>query len=101
MTRQAIDGGGWFNPDAAQKFIEETRFDGRNRISVPTGSQWEHEALYCTRRGVYVLNSWSQWQGSRERWTRVSTVRAADWLTANGYAAADTATAHAQADAEV
>ena len=71
MTRQAIDGGGWFDRDKARKFDEDTRFDGANQISIPTGSQWDHEALYITRKNLYVLNHWSQWQGSGESWTRM------------------------------
>ncbi len=58
MKRQAIDGGGWFDREAATKFQESTHWNGSNHISNATGSQWNHEALYCTRRGVYVLTSW-------------------------------------------
>jgi hypothetical protein len=101
MTRQAIYGGGWFDIDKARKFDEDTRWNGNNHISKATGSQWNHEALYVTKRGIYILNHWSQWQGSGESWTRIDAADAADWLTANGHEAPDAATASAQADAEV
>ena len=50
MRRQALtDGTGrWFDLDAAKRFDEATIWDGRNRISLATGSQWDHEALYRT-----------------------------------------------------
>ena len=98
MRRQTIDGGGWLDLDRAKKYDEDTRWDGNNHISVATGSQWNHEALYCTRKGVYVINSWSQWQGSGESWTRID---AADWLMRNGHEPVDAATAEATASAEV
>lgn len=87
MHRQPIDDGGWFNRDAATPFDESDYFDGRNRISTATGSQWEHETLYLTRTGVYVLHHRSQWQGSHDTWMRVDAAAAADWLVRNGHEA--------------
>jgi hypothetical protein len=81
--------GGWINLDTATEFTESTHWDGRNHISDNTGSQWEHQALYCTRKGVYILHSWSQWQGSSESWERVDAVTAAEWLVRNGEEAPD------------
>lgn len=85
MNRQAIDGGGWIDLDAAEKFTERRYSDGRNLISAATGSQWEHEALYCSRKGVYVVNWWSQCDGVRETWTRIDAQQAAQWLVHNGH----------------
>jgi hypothetical protein len=87
MTRQAIDEGGWFDRDAAKRWSEGTRWDGSNHISVATGSQWEHESLWRTKRGVYVLHAWSDWQGSGEGWTRIDASEAAEWLIRNGHEA--------------
>lgn len=85
MTRQTIDNTGkWFDVNAATKYEEAARWDGRNMVSVATGDQWEHEALYRTKGGRWVLNHWSQWQGSSEAWTEISATEAAAWLTANG-----------------
>lgn len=86
MARQNIDGGGWFNPNSAQKWEEDTRWDGNNHVSLATGTQWDHEWLYRTRSGAYVLHWWSQWQGSRERWERISDEQAHAWLIAQGEA---------------
>jgi hypothetical protein len=78
------------------------QWNGNNHISVATGSQWNRETLYVTRRGVYTCStSQANWQGSGENWTRIDAADAADWLTANGHEAQDAAIASAQADAEV
>lgn len=82
--RIALSGGGWFNPDSAQAFEEATRFDGRNQISCATGSQWEHETLYRSVKGAWILRHWSQWQGSTESYLRITSEEAAAWFIANG-----------------
>lgn len=83
MARINLGGGRWFNPEAAECFQEKTRWDGRNHISVPTGSQWEHEELYRTRNGTWVLHEWSQWQGSYNSYKTVSEETAKLWLIDN------------------
>lgn len=80
MKRVSLDAGGWFDEDEAKKWDEATRWDGSNHISVPTGSQWEHEALYLTRKGGWVLNAWSQRQGSAESYVLIEPAEAARWL---------------------
>ena len=87
MKRRVLtDGSGsWFDLDTAEAFDEATRWDGNNHISLVTGSQWDHECLYRTASGRWVLNHWSQWQGSSESWTEVSNSEAATWLVTNGH----------------
>lgn len=80
MKRQAIGDGHWFDLDAAEQIGEGTRFDGRNHVSLATGGQWEHESLYVTRTGRFVLNHWSQWVGSPETWEEITPKEAAAWL---------------------
>jgi hypothetical protein len=82
MTRQTLDGGGWFDFDTATKFTGRAAFDGS---SCSTGSQWEHECVYRTKRGTYVLHHWSDWQGSRDTWTRLNTDEAVAWLLLNDH----------------
>lgn len=72
--------GGWFDSEKAICFKENTRWDGRNYISNATGSQWDHEALYFTKSGNWVLNCWSQWQGSTETYERIDEATAMRWL---------------------
>jgi hypothetical protein len=83
------DGSGrWLDLDTTQAFEEDTRFDGRNRISVATGSQWEHETLYRTAAGTWVLHHTSAWQGTLDTWEEIDEADAHRWLVANGEAAA-------------
>lgn len=73
---------GWFDADAAERFEEDAYFDGSNLVSKATGSQWAHEALYRTKGGRWILNCWSQWQGSRETYEFISDDEAREWLLA-------------------
>jgi hypothetical protein len=80
------DGSGrWFDAKKAQSWEEDTRWNGSNRISLATGSQWEHEKLYRTVGGIYVLQHWSQWQGSADRYEEITAQEAARWLSVNCY----------------
>ena len=85
MNRKVLtDGSGlWFNSNTAVRFEENTRWNGSNHISVATGSQWEHEFLYYTRSGRWVLHHLSQWQGSLDRWEQISEAQAVRWLSVN------------------
>jgi hypothetical protein len=64
---------------------EDTRWDGRNHVSLATGSQWEHETLYRSRRGRYYIERVSQWQGSTPGAEWVSNEEATRWLIANNH----------------
>lgn len=80
------DGSGrWFDDQSAISFAESTRWNGNNHISRATGSQWDHETLYHTRSGQWVLHHWSQWQGSLERYDTVAETEAVAWLVNNEY----------------
>ena len=87
MSRVTLDDGRWFDSDRAEKFDEELEWNGHNRISIATGSQWEHETLYRTAGGRWVLYHWSQWQGSRDTYEEASNNEAARWLARNGHSA--------------
>ena len=85
MARYSMDDGTVVDTDKAKEHWEEdTRWDGRNHISVATGSQWDHEELYRSRKGRYYIVHSSQWQGSVPRAEWVSLHEAAKWLMANG-----------------
>lgn len=75
--------GAWFNSDSAVLFKENTRWDGRNQISVPTGSQWDHEWLYYTKSGKWVLNDFSNYQGTLEGYVQIDEAAAVQWLIQN------------------
>ncbi len=84
MARYRMDDGTVVDTENARKSWDEaTRWDGRNHISVATGSQWVHERLHCSRRGRYWIERWSQYQGSTPSAEWVSHRAAASWLLAN------------------
>ncbi len=86
MSKYRLENGTIVDTDRAEKTYEEdTIFNGRNRISKNTGSQWVHEQLYKSRKGYYYLESWSQWQGSIPSARKISDVDAARWLLLNNY----------------
>lgn len=66
---------------ARASWPEDTRWDGNNHISRATGSQWEHETLYCSKKGRYYVEHTSQYQGSRPSAEWISREEAARWLT--------------------
>lgn len=85
MTRQALtDGSGrWFDTDKAEAFAEGTWWNGSNHVSRATSSQFEHEVLYRTAGGRWIVYHWSQWQGSSESWVEIDDKAAAAWLVVN------------------
>lgn len=84
MKRIAIKDDYWFNIEKARKYEEGTFFDGRNSISRATGNQWNHQALYFTDKGNWVLNGWSQTDGTVETWALIDAEAATCWLIRNG-----------------
>jgi len=74
---------GWFDADRAALYIEDTDWDGSNQTSVNTRSQWEHEGLYRTAQGRWVLHRWSDYQGTLPSYEFVSAATAREWLLAN------------------
>lgn len=71
--------------NATANWDEKREHDGRNFISLATGSQWAHETLYRSRKGRYWIEHTSQWQGSRDYAEWISKHSAAQWLLANGH----------------
>jgi hypothetical protein len=76
---------GWFDLESADSWDEGTRWDGSNHVSLATGGQWEHERLFRTAGGRWVLNHWSQWQGTRETYRFIDVDQARDWLIRSEY----------------
>lgn len=76
MKRINVSDGTWFNEETATEYPENTYWNGNNHISLATGSQWDHELLYCTKGGAWVLHRWSQWQGSGASYERIGAPKA-------------------------
>ena len=85
MFRVSLTNGGWFDLDKAKEYKESFTHDGRNFISDATGTQWDHQCLYETAKGSWVLRSWSDWQGSKESFAKVSEDLASQWLISCGH----------------
>lgn len=86
MTQlQATECGHVFDLELATEFDETCYFNGSNQISNATGDQWDHQTLYRTVHGAYVLRSWSQRQGVRETWEVIDNEIAYTWLARCGY----------------
>lgn len=71
---------GWFDPNKAEQFDESTTWDGNNNVSNATNSATEHQILYRTSGGRWVLHGWSQWQGVAEWYTFLPEDKAREWL---------------------
>lgn len=69
--------------NAVKSWNEDTRWDGNNHISKATGSQWNHETLYKSRKGRYYVEHTSQWQGSASSAEWISPQEATRWLLQN------------------
>ena len=81
----SLSDGRWFDESKAEKFEEASDWDGSNSISIATGSQWEHERLWRTEKGTWVLNCWSQRQGTIESYIVYDDDHAAWWLSVNNH----------------
>lgn len=82
--RYRMESGDVVNTDkAVQCWEEETYFDGTNQISRATGSQWDHETLYRSRRGRFYVVHESQWQGSKDHCEWVDEREAVRWILVN------------------
>jgi hypothetical protein len=83
MRYQMPDGTVLDTENARNSWEEAKRWDGNNRISVPTGRQHEHQQLYESRRGRYYLVHSSDYLGAPERAEWVDERRATAWLLLN------------------
>ena len=87
MTRVNVyhDGqlAGWYDPQSATRYDADTRWDGHNNIDVNTGSQWDHQALYRTAGGRWVLHAWSNSARLGDSSEFLAAEDAREWLLTN------------------
>lgn len=86
MTRTALtdNTGRWFDMDKAEKINEATYWDGQNWVSKATGIPCTHECLFRTKSGTWILNHYSDFQGSKESYNEITNEEAAAWLAKQG-----------------
>ena len=81
MTRYRIGDGTIVDTEnASHHWHEKQDWDGRNYISRATGTQWDHQRLYRSRRGRYYVENTSQWQGTHATVEWISEQEACRWL---------------------
>jgi len=68
--------------NASAEWDDKSEFDGRNMISIATGSQWRDATLYRSRKGRYYVEHRSRVQGEHDHAEWVSPQEAARWLLA-------------------
>lgn len=66
--------GTWFDLDRATRYEEATE------------SQWDHEWLWKTASGRWILNTWSQRSGAIETYCEIDQDTAEKWLIGNYHA---------------
>lgn len=72
--------------DKATKFWkEDSNWDGSNWISAATGSQWEHQTLYRSRKGRYYIEHSSNWANRMSYAEWISPQEATRWLILMDY----------------
>jgi hypothetical protein len=85
VQRRAItgmDGLVWFAPDEATEYPERETARGPDAPPSSEGARWDHQALFRTKTGHWLLHMWS---AREERWREVPAEVAADWLRKNRY----------------
>lgn len=85
LTENGEKTGSYFNPEKAQKFEEDTFWNGHNHISKSTGSQWYHENLYLSKSGKWIIAKWSNYEGVPDVHELVDADEAARWFIRNEY----------------
>jgi hypothetical protein len=84
MARYRMDDGTIVDTEkSTRRWGEERDHDGHNFISRATGSQWEHQTLFRSRRGRYYIVHTSDWEGSMPHAEWVSPEEATRWLLLN------------------
>jgi hypothetical protein len=89
MERIALPNGRWFDMDSARVWANDSYWDGRNRCSKITGSQWSHQYLYRSKSGAWILRDTSSWESVQDVYEVIDEETALDWLVSQGYADTD------------
>lgn len=82
-----FDGTGrWFDIDSAKKFDERGMLaDDGTFVSLATGNSWEHETLYLTTNGTYVMFFADDRNPSLSQFVEYDAEKAVQWLLQNAY----------------
>jgi hypothetical protein len=76
---------GWFDPAKAERFDQDTQWDGNNVVGVLTGSQWVDEYLYRTSGDRWVRNhDATRYCNGPDTYEFLTDEQAKDWLLRSG-----------------
>jgi hypothetical protein len=83
----ADNSGRWFDIDAARRFDEKGMLaeDG-TFVSLASGNSWEHETLYLTTNGTYIMHFFNDHNPSLSQFQLYDEEKGVQWLLRNGYA---------------
>lgn len=86
MNRIALtdNSGKWFDMDKTTEFKNRYFWDGYNNVSKSAGKH-NHESIYRTANGKWVLEFTSQWQDINDSYTELDDEEAAAWFMKNEY----------------
>lgn len=68
---------------------EDWTWDGQNKLSAATGSEWVHEHLYRTHNGIFWLRTMDGWHNNMCSAKYLSPEDAIRWLDSQGHAIPD------------
>jgi len=74
------DSSKWFARHKSIEFSETLTWDGNSHISNATGSLWDHETLYFTKGGNWVLHWIRELNPITESFSMIPENAAIDWL---------------------
>lgn len=86
MARYRMQDGTVINTEKAKHtWRDADDWDGRNRISRATGSQWHDQQLRVSKKGRYYLETLSRVQGQSDHCEWISEEEAVRWLLHNDH----------------
>jgi hypothetical protein len=82
----ADNSGRWFDIDSAREWPESVMLasDG-TPVSRASGNSWEHETLYLTSHGSFVMHFFDEHNPSLSQFVECDPKKAVKWLLSNGY----------------
>jgi len=80
MAKFQVEGAIFDTEKAKSYWSEASDWNGSNRISRMTGSQWNHETLYLSAKGRYYVVRTSDIQGRPDGMEILSPREATAWL---------------------
>lgn len=81
MNKVVLENGKWFDLSRTKQWKEAL---GEDRVSKATRRKYEHEALHRTRKGNWLVHSWSACEAVTS-WREISERDALTWLVRNGH----------------